>query len=117
FEDEISGADAVIELVGGGSDDTTRRAVGTLRSGGILVAVPGGVSAPVAKAAAEAGVRTSAFLVEPDGAGMTAIAGMLARHEAGAQVAEVVDLPDAARAHESGETGGTRGKIVLRVQH
>ncbi|MDQ0615704.1 NADPH:quinone reductase-like Zn-dependent oxidoreductase [Microbacterium sp. W4I4] len=117
FEDEISGADAVIELVGGGPDDTTRRAVSTLRAGGILVAVPGGVSAPVVKAAAEAGVRTSAFLVEPDGAGMTAIAGMLARHEVVVEVAEVFELADAARAHQSGETGRTRGKIVLRVQH
>src|SRR5690606_33552652 len=109
FEDEISGADAVIELVGGGPDDTTRRAVSTLRAGGILVAVPGGVSEPVATAAAEAGVRTSPFLVEPAGAGMATIAGMLARHEAEVEVAEVFELTDAARAHELGETGRTRG--------
>jgi len=117
FEDEISGADVVIELVGSGPDDTTRRAVGTLRAGGVLVAVPGGVSAPVAKAAEDAGVRALPFLVEPDSAGMTAIADTLARHEVEVVVAEVFDLADAARAHESGETGRTRGKIVLRVQH
>lgn len=115
FEEAIDGADAVIELVGEGPDDTPLRAVDVLRPDGILVAVPGGVSPRLAEAARAAGVRVTAFLVEPDGAAMARIAALLGSGEVEVEVAQVFDLADAAKAHEAGETGRTRGKLVLRV--
>jgi NADPH:quinone reductase-like Zn-dependent oxidoreductase len=117
FEDAIHDADVVIELVGAGPDDTSRRAVDVLRRGGILVAVPGGVSPRVAEAAETAGVRASEFLVEPDGAAMAAIAELLGDGRVKVEVGEVFDLADVAKAHEAGETGRARGKLVLRVGH
>lgn len=117
FEHTIHGADVVVELVGDGPDDTTRRAVRVLRPGGILVAVPGGVTAPVAEAARAAGVRTTPFLVEPDGAAMATIAGLLGRGLVEVEVAATYALEDVAEAHKAGEAGRTRGKIVLRVDH
>ncbi|MFC8730991.1 NADP-dependent oxidoreductase [Luteimicrobium sp. NPDC057192] len=117
FEDEIDGADVVVELVGDGPDDTTRRAVDVLRPGGILVAVPGGVPAHVAEAARTADVRATPFLVEPDGAALATISGLLERGIVEVEVAAVYALDDVAEAHKAGETGRTRGKIVLRVDH
>jgi len=116
FEDEIDGADVVVELVGD-ADDTSARAVDVLRPGGILVAVPGGVSARVAERAQAAGVRATPFLVEPDGAALATIAGLLERGVVEVEVAAVYALDDVAEAHKAGETGRTRGKIVLRVDH
>lgn len=117
FEEVVDDADVVIELVGDGADDTTRRAVGVLKPGGILVAVPGGVSERVAVAADAAGVRASWFLVEPDGAGMATLAGLLADGRVQAEVAGVFALDEVAKAHEELRAGHTRGKIVLRVTH
>ena len=117
FEDEIDGADVVVELVGDGPDDTPRRAVEVLRPGGILVAVPGGVPQRAAEAARAADVRTTAFLVEPDGAALATIAGLLEQRAVEVELAAVYPLADVAEAHKAGETGRTRGKIVLRVDH
>ena len=115
FEDAIDDADVVVELVGDDQDHTTTRAVRALRPGGLLVAVPGGVSEDVAGAAREAGVRATPFLVEPDGAALGRIAELLATGEVVVEVARVLPLREAAAAHEEGERGRTRGKIVLRV--
>jgi NADPH2:quinone reductase len=43
------------------------------------------------------------------------IAALLGSGEVEVEVAQVFDLADAAKAHEAGETGRTRGKLVLRV--
>jgi NADPH:quinone reductase-like Zn-dependent oxidoreductase len=112
FEEAVSDADVVIDLVGG---DTGVLALKTLKPGGLLVAVPGGVSDELAQAAEARGVRTSAFLVEPDGPALSRLAALIDGGEITTEV-EVLPLAEAAEAHRRSEQGRTRGKLVLRVR-
>ncbi|MFC7022243.1 NADP-dependent oxidoreductase [Promicromonospora thailandica] len=112
YETRITDMDAIVELVGG---DESPRLAGTLRPGGIIVAVPGGVSEELAAAVAEAGGRATAFLVEPDAPALARIAELIDAGEVRVEVARTFPLEEVGRAHELGETGRTRGKIVLTV--
>ncbi|MGW1140486.1 NADP-dependent oxidoreductase [Streptomyces zhihengii] len=115
FEDVVADADVVVDLLGD-HDDTSRRSLRTLRKGGLLVAVPAGVSEELRRAAEEAGVRTSPFLVEPDGHALAAIARLIDTEGVAVAVEETFPLAEAARAHAQGERGRTRGKLVLDVR-
>ena len=115
FEDAVSDADVVIDLVGDAHDATSTRSVGVLRRGGLLVAIPAGVSPELAATAEAAGVRTSAFLVEPDGPALARIGELVDAGHIQIGVEDVLDLNQAAQAHARGEAGRTRGKLVLRV--
>ncbi|MFS7875588.1 MULTISPECIES: NADP-dependent oxidoreductase [Streptomyces] len=115
FEDAVEDVDVVIDLLGEGHDATSTRSLEVLKKGGLLVAVPGGVSPELREAADARGVRTSPFLVEPDGAALTTIAGLIDQGAVEVEVADVFPLEEAARAHRQGEDGHTRGKLVLRT--
>ncbi|MDT8912773.1 NADP-dependent oxidoreductase [Amycolatopsis sp. PS_44_ISF1] len=112
FEDAAKEIDVVIDLVGG---DTSLRSLDVLRPGGLVVAVPAGVSPELRDAAESRGMRTSAFLVEPDGPALTRIAELIDGGEVSVEVEQVFPLEQAAQAHTQGELGRTRGKLVLRV--
>ncbi|WP_030239477.1 NADP-dependent oxidoreductase [Streptomyces sp. NRRL S-350] len=115
FEDAAKDVDVVIDLVGDAHDSTSTRSLKVLRPGGLLVAVPAGVSPELARAAEAAGVRATPFLVEPDGAALTAIAGLIDAGEVAVEVEETFPLEQAGAAHARGEAGRTRGKLVLTV--
>jgi len=115
FEDAVREIDVVLDLVGDDHDDTSTRSLAVLRPGGLLIAVPGGVSPQLSAAADLAGVRTSAFLVEPDAPALTRIAGLIDAGEVRVEVEAVFPLAQAAQAHERGESSRTRGKLVLSV--
>jgi NADPH:quinone reductase-like Zn-dependent oxidoreductase len=115
FEDAAADVDVVIDLVGDEHDRTSTRSLKVLRPGGLLVAVPSGVSPELVRAAGAAGVRVSPFLVEPDGAALTTIAGLIDAGEVAVEVEETFPLERAAAAHTRGEAGRTRGKLVLTV--
>jgi NADPH:quinone reductase-like Zn-dependent oxidoreductase len=115
FEEAASDVDVVVDLVGDAHDDTSTRALKVLRPDGLLVAVPGGVSPELAAAARTAGVRATGYLVEPDGPALTTIAGLIDSGEVSVEVADTFPLERAAEAHAQGETGRTRGKLVLTV--
>ncbi|EGG49360.1 NADP-dependent oxidoreductase [Streptomyces griseoaurantiacus] len=115
FEEAASDVDVVVDLVGDTHDDTSTRALKVLRPDGLLVAVPGGVSPELAKAARAAGVRATGYLVEPDGPALTTIAGLIDAGEVSVEVADTFPLERATEAHAQGETGRTRGKLVLTV--
>jgi len=55
------------------------------------------------------------LLVEPDHAGMLALAGLVERKQLAVTVDSVFPLAEAAKAHEHGEQNGSTGKIVLKV--
>jgi NADPH:quinone reductase-like Zn-dependent oxidoreductase len=112
FEDVVSDVDVVLDLVG---DSTGVRSIGVLAPGGLLVAVPGGVSPELAEAAELAGRRVTPFLVEPDHAALAEITALVEAGKLTVAVDSVLPLAEAAKAHELGETGRTRGKIVLSV--
>lgn len=114
FEEVASDVDVVIDLVGQ-TADTDLRSVQTLRPGGLIVSIPGGVRAELAQAAAARGVGTSALLVEPDGHQLGAIAGLIDDGAVRIEVERVFPLAEAAAAHEQGEQGRTRGKLVLDI--
>lgn len=115
FEDEVADVDVVIDLVGDAHDLTSTRSLRVLRPGGLLVAVPAGVSPELAAAAATAGVRVTPFLVEPDGAALTTIAGLIDAGEVAVEVAETFPLEEVGAAHVSLASGRTRGKIALTL--
>jgi NADPH:quinone reductase-like Zn-dependent oxidoreductase len=115
FEEAVKDVDVVLDLIGDGHDNTSTRSLEVLRPGGLIVAIPSGVSPDLLQAAEARGLRTSAFLVEPDGPALTRIAELIDAGNVKVEVEEVFPLEQAARAHAHGETGRTRGKLVLRV--
>lgn len=114
FEDVTGDIDIVIDLIGA-LDDTDARSVSVTRPGGLVVAIPGGVSERLATVAAQAGVRTSPFLVEPDATALHTIAGLVDSGAVRVEVERTFALEEAAEAHRLGETNRTRGKLVLTV--
>ena len=115
FEDAVKDIDVVIDLVGDAHDHTSTRSLEVLRPGGLIVAVPSGVSPELIQQARSRGLRASAFLVEPDGPALARIAGLIDAGAVHVEVEEVFPLEQAARAHTRGEAGRTRGKLVLGV--
>lgn len=115
FEDVVRDVDAVIDLVGDGQDRTSTRSLETLRPGGTIVAVPSGGSSDLLDLARARGQRATGFLVEPDGAALGRIAGLIDEGAVRIGVEEVLPLERAADAHRKGEAGRTRGKLVLSV--
>jgi NADPH:quinone reductase-like Zn-dependent oxidoreductase len=95
--------DLFVDLVGGASPDS-------VRPGGLFVGVPSGVDRPI-----RGDIRTSPILVEPDRAGLQAIAALVESGELKVHVAATFPLEDAGQAHALGETGRTQGKIVLET--
>ncbi|MFJ8961249.1 NADP-dependent oxidoreductase [Lentzea sp. NPDC102401] len=95
--------DLFVDLVGGASPDS-------VRPGGVFVGVPSGVDRPI-----RGDIRTSPILVEPDRAGLRAIAALIESGELKVHVDATFPLEDAGKAHALGETGRTQGKIVLEV--
>ncbi|WP_405595382.1 NADP-dependent oxidoreductase [Streptomyces sp. NBC_01092] len=115
FEESAKDIDVVIDLVGDAHDNTSTRSLDVLRPGGLIVAIPAGVSPELLEAAQSRGLRTSPFLVEPDGPALTRIAHLIDSGEVSVEVEEVFPLEQAAQAHTRGESDRTRGKLVLRV--
>jgi NADPH:quinone reductase-like Zn-dependent oxidoreductase len=103
----IGDMDVVLDTVGGG---TGLGVLPAMRDGGTLVTLSASAVAALRESAAGR-VRVAGMLVEPDRAGMEAIAAMGLRPH----VERTFPLEEAGRAHELGEQGRTRGKIVLTV--
>ncbi|GAA4513783.1 NADP-dependent oxidoreductase [Actinoallomurus oryzae] len=115
FEDAAADVDVVIDLVGDAHDQTSTRSLKVLRPGGLLVTIPAGVSPELAQAAKAAGMHITPYLVEPDGAALTTIAGLIDAGQIAVEVEETFPLEEAGTAHARGEAGRTRGKLVLTV--
>ncbi|MGW1976588.1 NADP-dependent oxidoreductase [Streptomyces sp. NPDC001889] len=115
FEEHVKDIDTVIDLVGDTHDNTSTRSLDVLRPGGLIVAIPAGVSPELLQAAQSRGLRTSPFLVEPDGPALTRIAELIDAGEVSVEVEEAFPLEQAAQAHTRGQRDRTRGKLVLRV--
>jgi len=111
-EERVRDVDVVLDLVGG---ETSPSALPSLRDDGIFIAVPSGLGVEQLRELAGGRVRVTGILVEPDRAGMEAIAGLAATGALRPQVARTFPLEQAARAHELGEMGRTQGKLVLTV--
>ena len=102
----------MVDLVG---SEETARALGTLRNGGLFIVVPSAAGLDTLLEAAGDRVRVTGILVEPDRAGLEAIADLIETGELRPHVAQTFPLEEAGRAHEAGETGRTQGKLVLTI--
>jgi NADPH:quinone reductase-like Zn-dependent oxidoreductase len=111
WEQTVSDVDIVLDGVG--SDDYGLRSLETLREGGLLIPVPGGVTEAVAAAAREQGKRAVGIQVEPDYPALEALAALADDGKLTVAIDETFPLAQAAQAHERLEEGRARGKIVL----
>ncbi len=113
FAEAVGDVDVVIDTMGG---DYGPRSLRTLREGGVIVSlVLSNMAEGLNAQAEELGIRAESMLVEPDYAGMRAIAALVETGRLRAEIDTVLPLEEAAKAHERGETGRTTGKIVLTV--
>ncbi len=115
FEDDVSGLDTVIDLIGNVHDDTGSRSLGVLRPGGLLVNVPSGSWPTMAAEAAAAGIRGTTYKVAPDARRLQLITALIEDGSVRVHVDRIFEIADGAEAHRVLEEGHTRGKIVLRV--
>jgi len=111
FEKAVADVDVVMDLVGG--DDYGLRSLQTLREGGLMIAVPEGVTDAVATAAEEQSKRATGLLVEPDAAGLESLAALTADGRLSVAIETTFPLAQAAEAHRRLQRGRARGKIVL----
>jgi NADPH:quinone reductase-like Zn-dependent oxidoreductase len=111
FEDEVTDADAVLDLVGGG---TQTRSFRVLRRGGKLISA---VSQPDQDRAKHHGVTAAFFLVEVTTERLGRIAELIDRGELKTRVGVILPLADAREAHMmlEGRRRPPKGKIVIRM--
>jgi NADPH:quinone reductase-like Zn-dependent oxidoreductase len=111
FEEEVKDADAVIDLVGG---ETQERSFQVLRRGGKLISA---VSRPDQHLAQSHGVEAAFFLVDVTSQYLTKIAGLIDGGELITCVGAILPLADAREAHFMLERlrPQPKGKIVLTV--
>ena len=109
FETVVRGMDAVIDLVGG---ETQERSFAVVRPGGALISA---VSQPDQQRAATAGVRATFFLVQVTTERLERIGDMLQRGILETAAGAVLPLADVRGAHAmlAGDRPRPRGKIVL----
>jgi len=113
FAEVASGMDAVLDLVG--SEDSAVRALGTLRDGGRLVVLSSPDDLPSEAQLASANVMGSWMLVEPDYAGLDALAAMLGYGLMRVALAETRPIREVGTLQAIGEAGETPGRLVATV--
>jgi NADPH:quinone reductase-like Zn-dependent oxidoreductase len=106
FEDVVPPVDAVLDTVGG---ETQQRSFRALKPGGILVSV---ISPP----AQHTGFRSEFFLVDVTTTRLDTLAGLLDSRKLATEVGTVLPLEEARKAHEMlAGAPHKRGKIVLAM--
>ncbi|MFC7592968.1 NADP-dependent oxidoreductase [Nonomuraea antimicrobica] len=115
FAEVVRDVDVVLDAIGG---DYGQRSLRTMRAGGTIISLALSLLDPgLHDRAAALGIRSEAILVEPDQAALRALAALVEAGRLRPEIAAVLPLAEAAKAHELGETNRTTGKIVLTVPH
>ncbi|MFC8514897.1 NADP-dependent oxidoreductase [Streptomyces sp. NPDC057257] len=110
FTESVRDIDVALDLVGG---DYGPRTLGTLRPNGLLVcANPGDLGLSPEDVEAR-GMRFAVVEAEPSGDRLARIAALLADDRIRVHVEAALPLLEAAKAHELGEAGHAKGKLVL----
>ena len=109
FESAVKDVDVVLDTIGG---ETQTRSLQVLKAGGILVSIVGLVNPAAFEAA---GMRTSAFSMQPSTSELDELRGLI--EDLKVNVVITVDLPLARikEAVKESMSGHARGKIVVRV--
>jgi NADPH:quinone reductase-like Zn-dependent oxidoreductase len=111
FEEVVSDVDVVLDAMGG--DDHGLRSLRTVREGGLLIVLPGGLPDAVAASAREQSKRATGIQVEPDYCALESLAALVDEASLTVTIDETFPLAQAAEAHRRLEEGRARGKIVL----
>ncbi len=112
FTEVARDVDVVLDTVGGGYGERSLR---SLRPGGLLMTVVERADTVLAARTEAAGMRFAGITVEPDYAGLEALARLVDAGAVRPNVEHVLPLADAAKGHELIESGRTQGKIVLTI--
>ncbi len=113
FAEVAENMDAVLDLVG--SDGSSTRALRTLREGGRLVVLSSPEDLPSPEELAEVNATGSWMLVEPDYAGLDALAAMLSFGLLKVSLGETLPLSDVGALHAIGEAGEGTGRLVATI--
>ncbi|HEX4627803.1 MAG TPA: NADP-dependent oxidoreductase [Gemmatimonadales bacterium] len=105
----VAGVDVALDTVGG---TVTQALLSTVRPGGTLVTITGG---SLEEEARERGVRAERLVMSPNAEQLGRIGELVAAGDVRVEIAEVLPLEQAPRAHELSESGHVRGKLVLAV--
>ncbi|MEA2023433.1 MAG: NADP-dependent oxidoreductase [Actinomycetota bacterium] len=114
FAAVATGMDAVLDLVG--SEDSATRSLRTLRDGGRLVVLSSPDDLPSQDRVPETNVTASWMLVEPDYAGLEALAAMLEFGLLKVSLGETRALSEVGALHTIGEAGEVTGRLVATVR-
>ena len=109
FEQIARNMDVVLDTLGGATQEASWA---TLRAGGLLLAT---TRPPSPERAAAADVRGAFVFSSPRGEVLTQLAALMDSGKLRVLVGQEFALADAAQAHRLGESGKTRGKMILRV--
>ncbi|MBX7268608.1 NADP-dependent oxidoreductase [Micromonospora sp. Llam7] len=112
FAERLHDLDVIVDSIGG---EYGPRSLRTLRPGGILVALASPAETYLEEAAARQGKRARFMIVEPDAAGLSSLAGLVGTRQLRVEVDAVLPLEQVAKAHQIGQTGRTKGKIILTL--
>jgi len=113
FTELATDMDAVLDLVG--IDDIPVRSLRSLRPGGRLLVLPSPGMIPSPTQLEGTNVDAQWMLVEPDYAGLEALAAMLGYGLLRVAIAEVQPLASVGTLHALGEAGETIGRLVATV--
>lgn len=111
FESLLSDYDIVFDTVGGETED---KSFTVLKKGGILVSI---VGTPDEEKAAEKGIRTSSFLLDPSGEILSKLGELIEKGDIKPLLGEVFPLTEEGvrKAHELSETHHAKGKIGIKI--
>lgn len=109
FSKKVSGADLVLDLVGG---QMQSKSLQVIHKGGILVSTVGADE----KAAAQFNVHAVSLGLAPNGARLQHIGALVDADLVRVLSGREFPLSEAKAAHDLGESGHASGKIILRVQ-
>lgn len=109
FEDVVKNVDVVFDTIG---DEIQQRSFQVLKPGGVLVSA---VSEPSEKDCETHGIKGAMVLVQPYSAQLAEISTLIESGKLKPEIAAVLPLGDARKAHEMSQSGRTRGKIILTI--
>ncbi|HLL64939.1 MAG TPA: NADP-dependent oxidoreductase [Micromonosporaceae bacterium] len=112
FAERLHDLDVVIDSIGG---EYGPRSLRTLRPGGILVALASPAETYLEQQAIRQGRRARFMIVEPDSGGLASLSGLVGSGKLRVEVDTVLPLGQVAKAHEIGQSGRAKGKIILTV--
>jgi NADPH:quinone reductase-like Zn-dependent oxidoreductase len=114
FDQVISDVNVVLDSIGG--EDHNLRSLATLREGGILIGIAGGMPPEVVMSARQQSKRATRILVKPDRCGLESLAALADAGDLEVHVEEIFPLERAAEAHELLQERRVSGKVVLSLE-